>query len=140
MDLDNASAPAVSRGWRFTIPGTFVVDCPAERLDGTTLTVVFPRGLSPGQHDLTVTSPAGEFGGLEDALTVVAGSASGGGSGGATAAAGAAGAGALTATVAGSAVVTQPDLAEIGIQPPLRRLRPEAQPEGLRTAPGNSDP
>ncbi len=105
VSLEGSSAPEIRRGWRFTIPGTDVVDQPATRVDESTLAIVVPDGLPVGQHDLTVTSPSGDTDGLEAALTVVASDVSDGGAAGAMAgdAGGAAGGGLATPGVGGAA-------------------------------------
>ena len=105
VSLNNSSAPEISRGWRFTIPGTAVVDRPAIRVDESTLTIVVPEGLPVGQHDLTVTSPSGDTDGLDDALTVVASDVGSGGTGGASTGGAAGSAGVGLSTLGGGGAV-----------------------------------
>ena len=71
VDLDDPSPPSIQRGWYFTIGNSAVTDQEAAREDDSTLAILVPRGLPLGQHDLTVTSPAGDSAHLVDALTVI---------------------------------------------------------------------
>jgi hypothetical protein len=73
VNLDNQSSAVVNKTWQLQIGALAVAPERIQLLNTDTLSVVVPRGLPLGAHDLVVISPAGARATLSPGLTVIDG-------------------------------------------------------------------